>query len=160
MVLSFAAYRQSLDTSLVVGDAFTADLHRYPGPSWRALVGARHEDGVDASRRPAGRRRRRRVRRGRHRARRRAVARPRPGDASSPRRPSPAVAGCSPTTAARSPSPPTRRAWRRCSPRRPAHPVAVTVEWTVDGCVPLTVHLADRALDVGPRADLSFVSAA
>ena len=35
MVLSFAAYRQALDTSLVVGDAFAADLHRYPGGSWR-----------------------------------------------------------------------------------------------------------------------------
>ena len=39
-------------------------------------------------------------------------------------------------------------------------PVDVTVEWTVDGAVPLTVHLPDRALDIGPRADLSFVSAA
>ncbi len=39
-------------------------------------------------------------------------------------------------------------------------PVTVTVEWTIDGAVPLTVHLADRALDIGPRADLSFVSAA
>ena len=40
MVLSFAAYRQSLDTSLPVGLELTADLHRYPGPSVRALVGA------------------------------------------------------------------------------------------------------------------------
>jgi hypothetical protein len=39
-------------------------------------------------------------------------------------------------------------------------PIDVTVEWTSDGAVPLTVHLADRALDVGPRADPSFVSAA
>ena len=39
-------------------------------------------------------------------------------------------------------------------------PVDVTVEWTSDGLVPLTVHLDDRVLDVGPRADLSFVSAA
>ena len=31
-VLSFAAYRQSLDTSLEVGTAIHADLHRYPGP--------------------------------------------------------------------------------------------------------------------------------
>src|SRR4029079_3702028 len=38
MVLSSAAYRQSRDASLVFGDAFTADLHRYPGPSWRALI--------------------------------------------------------------------------------------------------------------------------
>ena len=39
-------------------------------------------------------------------------------------------------------------------------PVTLTVEWTLDGAVPLTVHLPDRALDIGPRADLSFVSAA
>ena len=48
MVLSFAAYRQSLDTSLVVGDAFTADLHRYPGSP---LAGPRRR----APRRRAGR---------------------------------------------------------------------------------------------------------
>ena len=44
MLLSFAAYRQSLDTTFAVGETFTADLHRYPGSSWRALVGARHDD--------------------------------------------------------------------------------------------------------------------
>ena len=41
MVLSFAAYRQSLDTSLAVGTSVHADLHRYPGPALRALVGER-----------------------------------------------------------------------------------------------------------------------
>ena len=35
MVLSFAAYRQSLDTSLTVGTSVHADLHRYPGPALR-----------------------------------------------------------------------------------------------------------------------------
>jgi hypothetical protein len=39
-------------------------------------------------------------------------------------------------------------------------PIPITVEWTVDGVVPLSVHLPDRVLDVGPRADPSFVSAA
>ena len=64
MVLSFAAYRQSLDDSLVVGDAVTADLHRYPGPSSRALVGTVHDDGVGGRRaRPAGGHRRRGLRR-------------------------------------------------------------------------------------------------
>jgi hypothetical protein len=38
--------------------------------------------------------------------------------------------------------------------------VDVTIEWTPRGVQPLTVHLADRALDVGPRADPTFVSAA
>ena len=38
--------------------------------------------------------------------------------------------------------------------------VDVTVEWSVDGVVALTVHLPDRAIDIGPRADESFVAAA
>ncbi len=36
VVLSFAAYRQSLDTSLEVGTTIHADLHRYPGHALRA----------------------------------------------------------------------------------------------------------------------------
>ena len=42
MILSFAAYRQSLDSSLAVGTAIDADLHRYPGVGLRALVGTVH----------------------------------------------------------------------------------------------------------------------
>ena len=38
--------------------------------------------------------------------------------------------------------------------------VDVTCEWTPHGVVPLAVHLDDRAIDIGPRADDSFVSAA
>jgi hypothetical protein len=38
--------------------------------------------------------------------------------------------------------------------------VEVTCEWTPDGVVPLTVHLGDRSIDIGPRADDSFVGAA
>ncbi len=44
LVLSFAAYRQSLDESLVVGSSIRADLHRYPGEALRALVGDRYGD--------------------------------------------------------------------------------------------------------------------
>jgi hypothetical protein len=39
-------------------------------------------------------------------------------------------------------------------------PATITVEWTPHGVIPLTVHLADRALDVGPVADPSFVGVA
>ena len=39
-------------------------------------------------------------------------------------------------------------------------PLAVTVEWTPRGVLPLAIHLDDRCLDIGPRADPSFVSAA
>jgi hypothetical protein len=44
-----------------------------------------------------------------------------------------------------------------CSAGRP---VTVTAEWTVAGVVPLTVHLGDRAVDIGPVADPSFVGIA
>jgi hypothetical protein len=159
MVLSFAAYRQSLDTSLVVGDAFTADLHRYPGPSWRALVGARLEDGVTHPATPA--------------ATDVVGACDEVGTALAAepwldRIPATVVAipafaggrwvlsddGGALALAPDAPGLPTLLA------ASAGHPVTVTVEWTIDGCVPLTVHLPDRALDVGPRADLSFVSAA
>ena len=53
LVLSFAAYRQSLDTSLTVGTAIEADLHRYPGPALRALVGARHGQLIEPARPPS-----------------------------------------------------------------------------------------------------------
>jgi hypothetical protein len=43
-----------------------------------------------------------------------------------------------------------------CSEGRP---VAVTAEWTPLGVVPLTLHLPDRAVDIGPVADESFVGA-
>jgi hypothetical protein len=37
--------------------------------------------------------------------------------------------------------------------------VDVTVEWTPHGVLPLAVHQADRSIDIGPRADASFVAA-
>ena len=39
-------------------------------------------------------------------------------------------------------------------------PVTLAAEWTTAGLVPLAAFLPDRALDIGPRADPSFVSAA
>jgi len=39
-------------------------------------------------------------------------------------------------------------------------PVPVTIEWTPWGVLPLTVHLPGRTIDVGPRADPTFVGAA
>ena len=46
------------------------------------------------------------------------------------------------------------------SPCPGGRPVTVTAEWTVAGVVPLTVHLVDRAVDIGPVADPSFVGVA
>jgi hypothetical protein len=160
MVLSFAAYRQSLDDSLPVGTAIQADLHRYPGVGWRALVGTVHGTSEPAT-----------------------VWSPPAVDVSS------ACAVIGRALAAepwldRLPftvrATVTRRAGRwvlgddsgslALASDAPGlavvlaasagEPVDVTVEWTVDGAVPLTLHLDDRVLDVGPRADPSFVSAA
>ena len=158
MVLSFAAYRQSLDDSLVVGEAITADLHRYPGPSSRALVGTVHEARGGPITPPAG-------------TVAGACAEIGTGLAAEPwadRVPTTLVAAPAldagrwvltddSGSIAMAPDPPGLPTLLAASGGRP---VAVTVEWTVDGAVPLTVHLDDRAIDIGPRADPSFVSAA
>jgi hypothetical protein len=43
-----------------------------------------------------------------------------------------------------------------CSEGRP---LPITAEWTPLGLVLLTAHLADRAVDLGPTADPSFLAA-
>ena len=160
MVLSFAAYRQSLDTTLAVGTQVHADLFRYPGAvALRVLVGPRHGEPQPAPRSPSARRS------------------PRPAPRSGGR--SPPSRGSSATRCA-CVAAPTRGAGRwlltdatgslplvdgatgvgtllACSAGRP---VTVTAEWTAAGLVPLTVHLADRAVDIGPVADPSFVGVA
>ncbi len=158
MVLSFAAYRQSLDCSFEVGAQVHADLFRYPGAvALRVLVGPRHSD-----------------------------PQPAPGVRGSSIVEACAQIGRSLAaepwleryplcvTAA-----PTRADGRwlltdatgslplvdgasvgtllACSAGRP---VVLTAEWTAAGLVPLTVHLADRAVDIGPVADPSFVGVA
>lgn len=157
LVLSFAAYRQSLDTSLVVGTALPADLHRYPGPALRALVGLRHAEPVAPARPPAvgvatacdeiG-----------------AVLVREPWLDRVPTTVRAAVSqsgagwvltddsGCLPLLAGAS--------MATLLAVSGGELVDVTVEWTPHGIVPLTVHLADRSIDIGPRADDSFVSAA
>ncbi|MET0459228.1 MAG: SWIM zinc finger family protein [Ilumatobacteraceae bacterium] len=160
MILSFAAYRQSLDDSLPVGTAVTADLHRYPGPSSRALVGTVHDDGSSAGvQAPPG---------GTVAEACAAVGSVLAAEPWVDRVPATVLA--TPASAdgrwvltdhtgalALVSDAPGLAALLAASAGRP---VAVTVEWTVDGAVPLTVHLPDRALDIGPRADTSFVSAA
>ncbi len=159
MVLSFAAYRQALDTSLVVGDAFEAALHRYPAGSWRARLGTRHSAGASAP-----------------------VAPPAGDIAAACAEVGTALAAQPlldrvPVTLVATPTFDAGR-WLltddagsiALAPDAPGlatvlaasagGSVTLTVEWTLDGAVPLTVHLPDRAVDVGPRADLSFVTAA
>ncbi len=158
MVLSFAAYQQSLDTSFEVGTQVHADLFRYPGAvALRVLVGPRHGEPQQAP--PVA-----------GSSITQACAQLGAALAAEPwleRYPLCVVAA------------PTRVAGRwvltdstgslplvdgtsvgtllACSA---GGPVTVTAEWTVAGLVPLTVHLADRAVDIGPVADSSFVRVA
>lgn len=159
MVLSFAAYRQTLDETLAVGTQVHADLFRYPGSvALRVLVGPRHGD-----------------------------ARPAPIPVGSSIAEACAQVGGAlaaepwleryPVCVVASPT----RAGNRwlltdstgslplvegatgvatllaCSAGRPA---TITAEWTANGLVPLTVHLADRSVDIGPVADPSFLGVA
>lgn len=165
LVLSFAAYRQSLDTSLVVGSAMHADLHRYPGPALRALVGERHGDWTVGSRPPAddvltacG-----------------AIGRLLVDEPWLDRVPFTVRAAVAATGSGWALTDDTGSLPLVSLPAngraidRPlavllgasaGDAVEVTGEWTPHGVVPLTIHLDGRAIDVGPRADDSFVSAA
>jgi SWIM zinc finger len=169
LVLSFAAYRQSLDTSLTVGSSFRADLHRYPGQALRALIGDRYGDAVSGAA-PASR----------------SIV-----DACSEIG---AMLALEPwldrlPTVVR--ASPTRSGGRWALTddtgtlllREPSDdgggipgldvllavsaggPIDVTVEWTPGGVVPLTIHTAGgdssvTSTDIGPRAEPSFVGAA
>jgi hypothetical protein len=159
MVLSFAAYRQSLDASLTVGTKVHADVFRYPGAvALRVLMGPRHSEAQPAAP-PVGSS----VTRGCADVGRALAAEPwlerypmcitaaptRAGgrwlltDATGSLPLVDGAAGIGTLLA--------------CSA---GQPVTVTAEWTAAGLVPLTVHLADRAVDIGPVADPSFVGLA
>ena len=159
MVLSFAAYRQTLDSSLPIGSRLCADLHRYPGTSTRALTGTVHDGPFGVAAAPpaldiAGW--------CDHVGTALAVE-PWADRVACTVLAAPTLAGNrwvltdetgSLALAADAPGLATVVA------ASGGRPVPMTVEWTVDGVVPLSVHLTDRVLDVGPRADPSFVSAA
>ena len=158
MVLSFAAYQQSLDGSLEVGTQVNADVFRYPGAvALRVLVGPRHSDphpmspvvgssiadgctqiGRALASEPWLERYPLCVLAAPTRVEGRWVLTDSTGSL-------PVVDGASVGTLL------------ACSAGRP---VVVTAEWTVAGLVPLTVHLEDRAVDIGPIADPSFVGIA
>jgi hypothetical protein len=158
MLLSFAAYRQSLDDSFTVGTVVHADLHRYPGGSLRALAGRRYADPLPFDSPTA-------------------VTVAEACDsigAAVTAEPwlerYPVTVNASPSvldgrwvltdTTGSLPLLADTRTLATVIASSAGSPVAVTVEWTPWGVRPLTVHLVDRTLDVGPRADASFVGAA
>lgn len=165
LVLSFAAYRQSLDVSLRPGTVVTADVHRYPGSSLRVIVGERRGEVTPGAAPPgdealtvAGLC----AALGRTLAAEPWLERV-PGLVTA----TPAVDGHgwaltdrTGALAVAPPTPATADALAVVLAASAGRPVTLAVEWTADGLVPLTVFLPDRALDVGPRADASFVSAA
>ena len=158
MVLSFAAYGQSLDNSLVVGTSVHADLFRYPGAlGLRVLVGRVHDDpqpcamvtgstialacsqvGAAVAAEPWIERYPLCVVAAPARVRGRWVLTDSAGSL-------PIVEGA-----------PGVGSLLACSQGRP---LPVTVEWTPLGLLPLTAHLTDRAVDLGPTADPSFLAA-
>lgn len=158
LVLSFAAYRQSLDTSLTVGTAVAADLHRYPGPALRALVGARHDEPAEPARPPAAD-----IVSACGEIGMLLAAEPWLDRVPFTATASIAVAGSTFMLADAGGTLPLIAAGRPLATLLAVaggEPVDVTCEWTPHGVVPLTVHLDDRSIDIGPRADDNFVSAA
>jgi hypothetical protein len=158
LVLSFAAYRQSLDTSLTVGTAVAADLHRYPGPALRALVGARHGEPVEPARPPAVD-----VVSACDEIGTLLIAEPWLDRVPFTVRSSIATDGSRFALADDTGTLPLIAGGRPLATLLAVAGgavVDVTCEWTPHGVVPLTIHLDDRSIDIGPRADDSFVSAA
>ncbi|HQV58581.1 MAG TPA: SWIM zinc finger domain-containing protein, partial [Ilumatobacteraceae bacterium] len=157
MVLSFAAYRQSLDGSLAVGSVLHADLFRYPGRiGLRAIVGLHHGPSDYPSIAPAlsvvdG------------------CAAVGSLIAAEPWLEHVPVTVLAAVTR-------SSNGWvlsdefgsiplvgqadaLQLVAATGGQPAALTVEWTPHGVIPLTVHLPDRAIDIGPRADPSFAAA-
>jgi hypothetical protein len=158
LLLSFAAYRQSLDTSLEVGTSLAADLHRYPGPALRALMGERHGDPISHAHPPAVG-----VAAACDEIGRLLAAEPWLDRVPFTVAASIAVDGARfafTDTSGTLPLIATGRSIATLLAVAGGGSVDVTCEWTPHGVVPLSVHLDDRTIDIGPRADDSFVSAA
>jgi hypothetical protein len=167
MVLSFAAYRQALDDSLSVGTTIHADLHRYPGSAQRALVGVVTDVETTATATLATAKQAATTVRGACELVGAVLARE-PWLERVPAIVTAAITRAdgdwavtddtgSLVIAAESARGDAVATLLAASSGQPA---TLTIEWTPRGLIPLTVFLHDRAVDIGPRADPSFVSAA
>jgi hypothetical protein len=158
MLLSFAAFQQTLDESFTVGTQVHADVFRYPGAvALRVLVGLRHGEPE-----PAGAFVGSSIAEGCTQIGRALAAEPWLERYPLCVRAAPSRAGGRWLLTDSTGSLPLVEGTAvgtllACTAGRPT---VVTAEWTVAGLVPLTVHLADRAVDVGPVADSSFVKRA
>jgi hypothetical protein len=158
MVLSFAAFQQTLDHSFTVGTQVHADLFRYPGAvALRVLVGPRHSEPE-----PAGVLVGSSIAEGCAQVGRALAAEPWLERYPLCVRAAPSRAGGRWVLTDSTGSLPLveRTAVGTLLACTAGRPTVVTAEWTVAGLVPLTVHLDDRAVDIGPVADSSFVKAA
>ncbi|WP_116999019.1 hypothetical protein [Desertimonas flava] len=158
--LSFAAYRQSLDTTLLAGTSIVADLHRYPGRALRVIVGERHDgpaNGVDLAETAALT-----VAAACDAVGRRLAREPWLERAPVIVRAAPTIGdgGWVLTDATGSLPLVVNESLPVLLAASAGAPVVAAAEWTAAGLVPLTVFADGRALDIGPRADTSFVSAA
>lgn len=151
LLLSFAAYGQSLGGEPVPGTLLRADLHSYPGAvPLRALIGVVHESGaLDESGPPAS-----------------TVVEACAGVGAALAAElwlerHPFTVRAAPTFAGQgwaltdaggslpiAGTPDGLAVLVACTGGRPA---SITAEWTPEGVVPLTVHLPSGAVDVGPR---------
>jgi hypothetical protein len=158
MLLSFAAYQQVLDDTWTVGTTVRADLHRYPGGSLRVLAGARHGEPLPIHRVDAPT-----VVDACDAVGARVAAEPWIERLAITVRAAPTVQQGRWVLADHTGALPllgTPTALGALLASGDGAPVVATVEWTPRGLVPLTVHLPDRTLDIGPRADPTFVGAA
>ena len=157
MVLSFAAHGEALDDDFVVGETIRVDVHRYPGRSMRVLVSPLddatpvedpHTGG--SLRVPSG-------------TVAEACASIGAAVATEPwiervpatlvAAPAPSPGGWCLTDATGSlPLVGTERSIAILLAASRGRPVSTTIEWTPWGVRPVAVHLADRSIDIGPRA--------
>ncbi len=173
LILSFAAYRQSLDTSLAVGSVIRADLHRYPGRALRALLG--DTDPKDVGIDPPGGQIRpgfggvmgRSVTAAVEEIGRMVADEPWLDRVPALIRAAPTMAGGrwsltddTGSLPLADPTVPAVSGLATLLASSGGAPVDLAVEWTPTGVVPLTVFTARGAIDIGPRADPSFVGAA